>query len=120
MTVTNEARSANPQMSDEFARIYEQAAHRITVPVSQAALDLNGDIGPGTLLLDIAAGAGALSVPAAKQGAAVMAVDVAPGMVRRLKAKLAASLPARPASGMAKTWTFQIKPSTRHSRCSLS
>ena len=90
MTISDETRAANPQMSDEFVRVYEESAHRITVPVSLAALDLTGGIGPGTRLLDIAAGAGALSVPAAERGAAVMAVDAAPGMVRRLEAKLAA------------------------------
>ncbi|RYF24080.1 MAG: class I SAM-dependent methyltransferase [Oxalobacteraceae bacterium] len=77
-------------MSDEFARVYEESAHRITGPVSLAALDMTGGIGPGTRLLDIAAGAGALSVPAAERGATVMAVDVAPGMVRRLETNLTA------------------------------
>lgn len=86
---TNEVRAANPQMGDDFARVYEETAHRITVPVSHAALEAVGGIGPDTRVLDIAAGAGALSVPAAERGAAVTAVDVAPGMVRRLSAKLA-------------------------------
>lgn len=90
MTISDDTRAANPQMSDEFARVYEKSAHRITGPVSLAALDMTGGIGPGTRLLDIAAGAGALSVPAVERGATVMAVDVAPGMVRRLAANLTA------------------------------
>ena len=57
----------NPQMGDHFATVYEATAHRITGPVSNTALDLVG-IGPGTRILDIAAGAGALSGPAAERG----------------------------------------------------
>lgn len=76
-------------MSREFARVYEDMAHRITGPVSLTALDLVGPIGPGIAVLDIAAGTGALSVPAAQRGAAVTAVDISPGMVERLSAKLA-------------------------------
>lgn len=75
-------------MSDDFARVYEEAAHRITVPVSIAALDTVGHIARGARVLDIAAGAGALSVPAAERGAAVTAIDIAPGMVWRLHDKL--------------------------------
>ena len=77
----------NPQMGDDFAAVYEATAHRITGPVSSTALDLVG-VGPGTLVLDIAAGAGALSGPAAERGATVLATDVAPGMVRRLAERL--------------------------------
>lgn len=83
------SRATNPQMSDDFARVYEEAAHRITVPVSLAALDAVGSIGSDTRVLDIAAGAGALSMPAAQRGASVLAIDIAPGMVKRLAGKLA-------------------------------
>ncbi len=75
-------------MSDDFARVYEQMAHRITGPISLAALDMVGSVGEGTRVLDIACGAGALSIPAAQRGASVLAIDIAPGMVRRLAAKL--------------------------------
>ena len=81
------SRAANPQMSDDFARVYEESAHRITGPVSAAALETVG-VGPSTCLLDIAAGAGALSIPAAEKGAKVVATDIAPGMVRRLAERL--------------------------------
>jgi SAM-dependent methyltransferase len=77
----------NPQMGDHFAAVYEATAHRTTGPVSNTALDLVG-VGPGTRILDIAAGAGALSGPAAERGATVLATDVAPGMVRRLAERL--------------------------------
>ena len=81
------SRTNNPQMGDDFAAVYEATAHRITGPVSNIALDLVG-VGPGTWILDIAAGAGALSGPAAERGAAVLATDIAPGMVRRLAEQL--------------------------------
>jgi ubiquinone/menaquinone biosynthesis C-methylase UbiE len=81
--------SDNPHMGDDFARAYDGAASRITGPLSLAALDLVGGVGAETRILDIAAGAGALSVPAAERGASVVAIDIAPGMVRRLSAKLA-------------------------------
>ena len=87
MTATK-SRANNPQMSDDFARVYEETAHRITVPVSLAALDAVGKIGGGTRVLDVAAGAGALSISAAERGASVTAIDIAPGMVRRLAEKL--------------------------------
>lgn len=42
---------------------------------------------PGTRLLDVAAGSGALSIPAARAGAYVVAVDLAPAMIERLDAR---------------------------------
>jgi ubiquinone/menaquinone biosynthesis C-methylase UbiE len=42
---------------------------------------------PGTRLLDVAAGSGALSIPAARIGADVMATDLAPAMIERLNAR---------------------------------
>lgn len=42
------------------------------------------DLGPGMLVLDVAAGSGALSIPAARTGARVVAVDIAPTMIERL------------------------------------
>ncbi|MQA61982.1 MAG: methyltransferase domain-containing protein [Actinophytocola sp.] len=41
----------------------------------------------GTRLLDVAAGSGALSIPAARLGADVVATDIAPGMIERLNAR---------------------------------
>lgn len=42
---------------------------------------------PGTRLLDVAAGSGALSIPAARLGADVVATDLAPAMIERLNAR---------------------------------
>lgn len=48
------------------------------------------DVGPGTRLLDVAVGSGALAIPAARRGAQVVAVDIAPTMIERLTARAAA------------------------------
>jgi ubiquinone/menaquinone biosynthesis C-methylase UbiE len=45
------------------------------------------DVRPGMRFLDVAAGSGALALPAARRGAGVVAVDVAPTMVDRLLAR---------------------------------
>ena len=42
---------------------------------------------PGTRVLDVAAGSGALSIPAARAGADVVATDLAPAMIERLDAR---------------------------------
>lgn len=47
-------------------------------------------LGPGTRFLDVAAGSGALSIPAARMGAEVVATDIAPAMIERLTARAAA------------------------------
>ncbi|EHR50285.1 methylase involved in ubiquinone/menaquinone biosynthesis [Saccharomonospora marina XMU15] len=45
------------------------------------------DLGPGTRLLDVASGSGALSLPAARRGARVLAVDISGEMLERLTAR---------------------------------
>jgi ubiquinone/menaquinone biosynthesis C-methylase UbiE len=42
---------------------------------------------PGMRFLDVASGSGALSIPAARLGAQVLAVDLSPAMIRRLDAR---------------------------------
>jgi ubiquinone/menaquinone biosynthesis C-methylase UbiE len=44
-------------------------------------------LGPGTRFLDVAAGSGALSIPAARLGAQVLATDMSPVMLERLDAR---------------------------------
>lgn len=89
----------NPFMTDTFARVYEETGERITGQASSAAIDLVGGIGPGKEILDIGAGTGALTIPAAMSGANVTAIDIAPGMIRRLSVK-AAKFPNVDASEM--------------------
>jgi ubiquinone/menaquinone biosynthesis C-methylase UbiE len=45
------------------------------------------DLRPGVRFLDVACGSGALAIPAARRGADVVAVDIAPGMIERLIAR---------------------------------
>lgn len=45
------------------------------------------DVAPGSRFLDVAAGSGALSIPAARRGADVVATDIAPTMIERLAAR---------------------------------
>ncbi len=82
------APAGNPHMSDRFAQVYELTAHRITAPMSVQALRLAGPVDAHARILDIAAGAGALAIPAAFSGASVLAVDIAPGMVNLLSERL--------------------------------
>jgi len=72
----------------EFAMTYEASAERLTGAFSRAALAMVGGIGPGVRVLDVAAGTGQLSVPAAEAGARVLGTDIAPGMVARMAERL--------------------------------
>jgi ubiquinone/menaquinone biosynthesis C-methylase UbiE len=75
-------------MTLAFAKAYELVATRLTAPISLKALDAVGRVDRNTRLLDIGAGAGALSIPATHIGAQVTAVDIAPGMIELLRERL--------------------------------
>ena len=45
------------------------------------------ELRPGMRFLDVAAGSGALSIPAARLGAQVLSTDLSPGMLERLEAR---------------------------------
>ena len=77
------------QMTLDFARVYEATGNRLTGPISVEALRRVGPVGFGARVLDIAAGAGALGIPAAFAGASVLGIDIAPGMVQLLSEHLA-------------------------------
>lgn len=61
--------------------------------VTPTHLALGGEVvrraglGEGSRLLDVAAGSGGLSLPAARLGADVLAIDLAPTMIERLRAR---------------------------------
>ncbi len=69
---------------DRYAGAYDEAITPFTMMVAEDALRIAG-VGPGARLLDIAAGGGALSIPAARLGAEVLATDFSPAMVERIK-----------------------------------
>lgn len=79
----------NPFFTREFALTYESYAEQITGFISGEALRMVGNVGPGSRVIDIAAGSGALTVLAAQAGAIVTAIDISPGMVERLGERLA-------------------------------
>lgn len=74
----------------DLAADYEALAEPFTRQYARAALAMAGEVGPGTRVLDVAAGTGALSLLAAEAGARVLATDLSPGMVARLSERLAA------------------------------
>lgn len=68
---------------DEFATSYDGAVTPMSTMAAEAALSIAG-VQSGDRLLDVAAGPGALSLPAARLGARVLAVDFSPQMVELL------------------------------------
>ncbi|MFN8549118.1 MAG: hypothetical protein U0527_14400 [Candidatus Eisenbacteria bacterium] len=72
----------SPEAWGEIAQEYELAFERVSGQYSEQTLDALG-ISAGERVLDVAAGAGALSLLAARRGATVLATDFAPGMIAR-------------------------------------
>lgn len=71
---------------DAFGGGYDQAFGPSFTIIARAALRF-ADVQPGMRLLDVAAGSGALSIPAAELGAEVLATDLSPGMLDLLRAR---------------------------------
>ena len=63
---------------------YDEHVTPANMAIAEAVLQRAG-LRPGVRVLDVAAGSGALSIPAARTGAAVLATDVSPAMVERLE-----------------------------------
>jgi ubiquinone/menaquinone biosynthesis C-methylase UbiE len=82
MTTSEQTRDA----WDEVAAGYDEFVTPLVMPLAEDVLG-RIDLGPGMRLLDVAAGAGALSLPAARLGAYVVATDIAPGMIERLESR---------------------------------
>ena len=70
----------------EIAPEYDEHVTPSNMAIAEHALRLAG-LRPGMRVLDVAAGSGALSVPAARAGARVLATDVSPAMIDRLEAR---------------------------------
>ncbi len=69
---------------DAHGSAYESAFGLSFPAIARTALR-HADVQPGLRLLDVAAGGGALSIPAAELGARVLATDLAPGMLELLR-----------------------------------
>jgi ubiquinone/menaquinone biosynthesis C-methylase UbiE len=74
------------QAWDSLASGFDDFVTTETMPLAQEVLDRLG-LPEGSRLLDVAAGTGALSIPAARMGLDVLATDVAPAMLARLDAR---------------------------------
>lgn len=90
----------NPDHWDMAARHYETTAHPFTARYAEAAL-CHVALTPGSRVLDVAAGTGALALLAARTGAQVLATDFSPGMVARIAAAGLPNVEARVMDGQA-------------------
>lgn len=70
----------------EIALGYDEYVTPSNMALAEGALQRAG-LRPGMRVLDVAAGTGALSIPAARAGAQVLATDISPAMVERLEAR---------------------------------
>lgn len=71
---------------DQVAEGFDELVTPINMGSGEKALGLV-ELGAGKRLLDVAAGSGAISLPAARAGADVLATDISPDMVGRLQAR---------------------------------
>jgi ubiquinone/menaquinone biosynthesis C-methylase UbiE len=71
---------------DKIAAGFDEFTTPLSMPVAAAALRRVG-LAPGMRFLDVAAGSGAFSIPAAQLGAHVVATDISPVMIERLMAR---------------------------------
>lgn len=71
---------------DRIAPGFDEHVTPVTTGFAEDVLD-RLQLGPDVRFLDIGAGTGALSMPAARRGAEVVAVDIAPAMIERLNAR---------------------------------
>jgi ubiquinone/menaquinone biosynthesis C-methylase UbiE len=73
---------------DSIATGYDRFVTPTHIGLGDEAVRRAG-VGAGKRFLDVAAGSGALSIPAARLGAQVVAIDISPTMVERLAARAA-------------------------------
>ena len=86
-TGTEEEHAAPPEAWDAIAEGYDRYVAPQEVELAIEALRLVG-LEPGERFLDVAAGTGGLSLPAARLGAQVLATDWSPAMIERFEARV--------------------------------
>ena len=84
---TTEEHAAPPEAWDAIAEGYDRYVAPQEVELANEALRLVG-LEPGERFLDVAAGTGGLSLPAARLGAQVLATDWSPAMIERFEARV--------------------------------
>jgi ubiquinone/menaquinone biosynthesis C-methylase UbiE len=82
---TAEEHAASPEAWDSIAAGYDRYVAPQEADLANEALRLVG-LEPGERFLDVAAGTGGLSLPAARHGAQVLATDWSPAMIERFDA----------------------------------
>ncbi len=82
---TAEEHAAPPEAWDSIAAGYDRYVAPQEADLANEALRLVG-LEPGERFLDVAAGTGGLSLPAARRGAQVLATDWSPAMIQRFDA----------------------------------
>jgi ubiquinone/menaquinone biosynthesis C-methylase UbiE len=82
-----EEHAAPPEAWDAIAEGYDRYVATQEVDLANEALRLVG-LEPGERFLDVAAGPGGLSLPAARLGARVLATDWSPTMIERFEARV--------------------------------
>ena len=88
-TTSSEEHAAPPEAWDAIADGYDRYVAPQEVELANEALRLVG-LRPGEQFLDVAAGTGGLSLPAARLGAAVVATDWSRAMIERFEARVRA------------------------------
>jgi SAM-dependent methyltransferase len=86
-SVTTDEHTAPPEAWDAIAEGYARHVAPQEVELANEALRLVA-LEPGERFLDVAAGTGGLSLPAARLGARVLATDWSPAMVERFEARV--------------------------------
>jgi ubiquinone/menaquinone biosynthesis C-methylase UbiE len=84
---TTDEHAAPRQAWDAIAEGYDRYVAPQEVELANEALALAG-LRPGQRFLDVAAGTGGLSLPAARLGAKVLATDWSPAMIERFEARV--------------------------------
>jgi ubiquinone/menaquinone biosynthesis C-methylase UbiE len=84
---TTEEHAAPPEAWDAIAEGYDRYVAPQEVDLANEALRLVG-LQPGERFLDVAAGTGGLSLPAAHLGAQVLATDWSPAMIERFETRV--------------------------------
>jgi len=87
LAVTQHEHAAPVEAWDAIAKGYDQHVAPGEAPLATEALSLTG-LRPGHRFLDVAAGTGGLSLPAARLGAKVLATDWSPAMVECFESRV--------------------------------
>jgi ubiquinone/menaquinone biosynthesis C-methylase UbiE len=85
--MTTEEKQALTKTFEAMAVAYERWAEPVSAQLAEVALKCAG-LSKGSCVLDVGAGTGALAIQAAALGHDVLAIDIAPAMVTRVKERL--------------------------------